>query len=395
MDHTAYLEALRATAAGTEHSFEADEFHARRRRVARAMSEVGLEALLITNPGEINYLTGYRTFEVSVHAALVFRPDRCFLQVPSIETGPAAATALVDDIDGYRWESVHSVIEPLAEQLRDCRSVGVNHWGNGLRPGVLDALRARLPNTEFHESGAVLDRVRRVKTQAELDRLQESARMTMAGLDAAMAIIEPGVDENTIAAEGARAMLAAGSEFMSLQPIVVSGPRSSVIHLNHQGRVVGPDESVFLEFGAVRHRYTAPQMRTAVAGKASDRMKRLNDVCHRLHEALVAQMRPDRRFTDAAEAANRVLADVADEVFFSGVFGYTVGAQFPPSWVEGTGFIAEGEQSRFEAGMVFHLPLCLRVPGAFGIGMSNTVVVRETGAAPITVNDWQLRESTP
>ncbi|MEQ6886303.1 Xaa-Pro peptidase family protein [Salicola sp. Rm-C-2C1-2] len=394
MDHTAYLEALRSTAAGTEHSFDAKEFRLRRQRVATAMNEAGLEALLVTNPGEINYLTGYRTFEVSVHAALIFRPERCFLQVPSIETGPAAATALVDEVDGYRWESVQSVIAPLVDQLRDCRWIGVNQWGNGLRPGVLDALRAQLPNTVFHESSAVMDSVRRVKTAAELERLHESARMTMAGLEAAMAVIEPGVSENTIVAEGSRAMLAAGSEFMSLQPIVVSGPRSSVIHLNHQSRVVAPDESVFLEFGAVRHRYTAPQMRTAVAGHASKRMEQLNDVCRRLHDTLVTRMRPGQRFCDAATAANRVLADVADDVFFSGVFGYTVGAQFPPSWVEGTGFIAEGEQTPFEPGMVFHLPLCLRAPGEFGIGMSNTVVVAENGAIPITSNDWQLRESS-
>mgnify|MGYP000426804517 CR=1 FL=1 len=187
MDHTAYLEALRSTAAGTEQSFDAEEFRARRQRVASAMREAGLEALLVTNPGEINYLTGYRTFEVSVHAALVFQPDFCFLQVPSIETGPAAATALVDEVAGYRWESVQSVIAPLVDQLRDCRSVGINQWGNGLRPGVLDALRTQLPNTVFHESSAVLDRVRRVKTAAELERLHESARMTMTGLEAAMA----------------------------------------------------------------------------------------------------------------------------------------------------------------------------------------------------------------
>ncbi|XOZ32256.1 M24 family metallopeptidase [Halomonadaceae bacterium KBTZ08] len=394
MDHTAYLEALRDTAAGTEQSFDADEFQARRRRVASTMLEAGIEALLVTNPGEINYLTGYRTFEVSVHAALVFRPAHCLLQVPSIETGPAAATALVDEIAGYRWESVQSVIAPLVDQLRDCQSIGVNQWGNGLRPGLLEALRAQLPQATFSDSSAVLDPVRRVKTAAELERLHDSARMTMAGLDAAMAVAEPGTTENTIAAEGARAMLAAGSEFMSLQPIVVSGPRSSVIHLNHQNRVVTRDDAVFLEFGAARHRYTAPQMRTVIAGQASDRMKRLNDVCHQLHETLTTEMRPGQRFTDAASAAHRVLAHagVADEVFFSGVFGYTVGAQFPPSWVEGTGFIAEGEEAPFEPGMVFHLPLCLRVPGAFGIGMSNTVVVGEQGATPITHNDWQLRE---
>jgi len=60
--------------------------------------------------------------------------------------------------------------------------------------------------------------------------------------------------------------------------------------------------------------------------------------------------------------------------------------------VEGTGFIARGEERLFRPGMVFHLPLCLRVPGQWGIGMSNTLVVGENGAAPITHNDWKLAE---
>ena len=75
------------------------------------------------------------------------------------------------------------------------------------------------------------------------------------------------------------------------------------------------------------------------------------------------------------------------------MFGYAVGAQFPPSWVEGTGYIAKGQTRTFEANMVFHLPLCLRVPGQWGVGLSDTVVVTEQGAKPLTNNDWQLYQA--
>ena len=75
------------------------------------------------------------------------------------------------------------------------------------------------------------------------------------------------------------------------------------------------------------------------------------------------------------------------------MFGYAVGAQFPPSWVEGTGYIAKGQTRTFETNMVFHLPLCLRVPGQWGVGLSDTVVVTEQGAKPLTNNDWQLYQA--
>ena len=104
-------------------------------------------------------------------------------------------------------------------------------------------------------------------------------------------------------------------------------------------------------------------------------------------------MRPGNSFDAAAQAADALLAPQRDQYFFSGVFGYAVGAQFPPSWVEGTGFIAKGQHRPFEANMVFHLPLCLRVPGQWGVGISDTVVVTEQGAKPLTNNDWKLFEA--
>ena len=147
-----------------------------------------------------------------------------------------------------------------------------------------------------------------------------------------------------------------------------------------------------MEFGAAWQRYTAPMMRTVVAGRASAAMRRVHAACESLYHTLVTAMIPGEPFDSAAVAAEDCLAPLQDEVFFSGVYGYSVGAQFPPSWVEGTGFIARGQRQRFRENMVFHLPLCLRVPNHWGIGFSETVRVTATGAVPITANRWQLRE---
>ncbi|WP_311948724.1 M24 family metallopeptidase [Halomonas piscis] len=391
MDHHAYRHVLAESLAESELPFPPAEFARRRQRVRETMQAVGLEALLLTDPADIFYLTGYHTFEVSVHACLVVSADRLVLQVPSIEIGPAVVTARVDEILGYRWEGIDEVIEPLADMLAPFRSVGLDPFGAGLRYGVIRELQARLGADRFRDDGGeLLDRVRIVKTPAELDCLRRSARITAAGLRAAEAMIAPGVTDSEVAAEGSRAMLAAGSEFMSLQPIVATGRRIGTIHVNHKRHPIEPGDPVFLEFGSAIQRYTAPMMSTAVAGRASADMQALRDVCCEMFEALCATMRPGASFDDAARAAETVLAPHVERVFFSGVFGYTVGAQFPPSWVEGTGYIARGQHAEFAPDMVFHLPLCLRLPGRWGIGLSDTVRVTSDGGAPLTNNDWQL-----
>ncbi|PMR76451.1 M24 family metallopeptidase [Billgrantia endophytica] len=394
MDHHRYRHALSARLEATELAFPQAEFDARRTRVRSAMEAAGLDALLLTDPADIHYLTGYNTFEVSVHTCLVVSMERLVLQVPSIETGPAVVTASVDEILGYRWEGIGEVIEPLVDTLTPYRAIGLDIFAASLRHGVIRELQARLGAGRFHDKGGeLLDRIRIVKSEAELACLRESARITSLGLTAAMDVIEPGITDNEVAAEGARAMLAAGSEFMSMQPIVTTGRRISVIHMNHQRHAIAADEPVFLEFGSAFRRYTAPMMCTAVAGRASREMHAMRDVCRALFEALTEAMRPGNGFEDAARAAEAVLAPHADRVFFSGVFGYAVGAQFPPSWVEGSGYIARDQVREFQAGMVFHLPLCLRVPGEWGIGISDTVLVTPDGGVPITDNAWRIRET--
>lgn len=393
MDYHHYRTALAETLAQSELPFPAAEYQVRLEKVRNAMTEHGLDALLLTDPADINYLTGYHTFEVSVHACLICTQEKLVLQVASIETGAAVVTARVDEIIGYRWENLDEIITPLADLLSPCSKIGIDGWSSGLRFGVIDALMQTIGRERFSEAGAVVDTIRLIKSPAELEMLQQSARITALGLETAIQSVRPGMTDNDIAAVGAKALLENGSEFMSLQPIVTSGHRIGVIHVNHKRRVIQPDEPVFLEFGAAYQRYTAPMMRTAVTGTPNSALSATRDLCRSIFEALCDAMRPGHTFDAAAQAADALLAPHRDQYFFSGVFGYAVGAQFPPSWVEGTGFIAKGQACIFERNMVFHLPLCLRVPGQWGVGISDTVVVTENGAKPLTNNDWQLLEA--
>lgn len=391
MDFIAYQKTLATELRGRECPFPQSEYNQRLEHVRAKMAAEGIDALLLTDPSDLFYLTGYSTFEVSVHVALVVTAEQLTLQVPSIETGPAMVTTRVDNVIGYRWESVGDVLAPLARSLGGQGGrVGVDYWHGSLRQGVLEGLKQRLPDTWFVDASRLLKGIRIVKSPAEIDCLRQSAGITGQGIEAAAAAVRPGMKDNDIAAAGAEALLKGGSEFMSMQPIVTVGSRSSVIHTNHKRYMVEEGDVVFLEFGAAWQRYTAPMMRSVVAGEPTARMRSVFDGCRGVVDALQAVMKPGVTFDAAARAAEKAMAPLADEVFFSGVFGYTVGAQFPPSWVEGSGFIARGESAVFQPGMVFHLPICLRVPGQWGIGCSDTVLVGESGAEPLTSNPWRL-----
>ncbi|WP_148863109.1 M24 family metallopeptidase [Marinobacter fonticola] len=393
MDFTTYEKRLRETLTARETAFTDAEYDRRCQALDRRLAEAGLDALLITQPADIYYLTGYNTFEVSVHTALAYAPGRAVLQVPSIETGPAVATSRCDSILGYRWEDPREVLDPLADALAGMgQRIGLDYWGGGLRSGIVLGLQQRLPDHEWVDGSGLLGRIRRIKSNEEIACLEQSARMTEAGIRSAREAVSPGVTDSEVAAAAANAMLAAGSEFMSMQPIVVAGRRSGVIHTNHRRFPIQAGDSVFLELGSTYQRYTAPMMHTVVAGDnpIDSNMQRWADICRRVYETLVEAMVPGNTFDDAARRAADAWQRYTDEAFFSGVYGYTVGAQFPPSWVEGSGFIAAGQQDRFEENMVFHLPLCFRIPGKWGMAFSETVCVGAEGGQPLTRNHWQL-----
>lgn len=397
MDYDAYRDQLIARLGAPELAFPVAEYEARLGALRAAMARDGFDVLMLTEPAELCYLTGYTTFEVSVQCVLLVSAEATALFVPAIEIGPAVHLSRVDAVVGYAWESPTSVAHELAHRMRRMGAgaaprIGVSLWRGSLRPGLLEAMKTAFTGARFEDMADLVDRIRRVKSPAELDYLAESAVMTGVGLDAAARTIHDGVLDHHIAQAGAAAMLGAGSEFMSMQPIVTTGFRSGIIHTNHAGHRARRGDVVFTEFGAVRRRYTAPLMRTAVLGPASDELREFHAVCAEVLAAVMDSARSGADFAAAARAGAAALAPIADRAFFSGVYGYPVGVQFPPSWVAGSAFIAENSDAVFETDMVFHLPICLRKPGVWGVGFSETVRITRNGAVPITANDHVLHE---
>src|SRR5690625_7943786 len=102
MNTDQYLKELAAKVKTKHLHFSAQEYTTRKNKLLHVMQQKRIDVLLITEPADINYLTGYSTFEVSLFTCLLLNGDGDrVLLVPSIETGPAFYTSHVDDIVPY------------------------------------------------------------------------------------------------------------------------------------------------------------------------------------------------------------------------------------------------------------------------------------------------------
>jgi Xaa-Pro dipeptidase len=389
------LESYRSRLVPKEMAFSEAEYRARLDRVREAMGAKGLDLLLLHHLPSVCYLTGYQTPVSDWYNCLIVPLEGDLaLQVCDFEVGLALVHTTVERILSVRWnrmdEAATQLVELLGAANVDRKRIGIESRRTGLNAHAYQLLRDRFPRTHLVDGSDLVPRIRALKSPAEIDCLRQAGRLSVAGLDAAIRAMRPGVTENAVAAAAAAAMIEAGSEFFCTDPWVRAGHRSGIIHATYKRHFVKPGDPVIIELGAVYQRYTAPLYGTAVMGRPPDRLRRLADTALAALALLYENVRAGRTADDVARAAAKGLAGVDPEVYLSEYHAYPVGLGFPPEWSEDSIWIVEGSQEVLRPGMTFHGVRSLRIPGLMAAGFSETIAVTEAGCEILTPHRREL-----
>ena len=263
-----------------------------------------------------------------------------------------------------------------------------------LSPALLAGIQAQLTTPGVPVRG-LIERQRLVKSPAEVALIRRAARHTDAAMAAAFAASRAGVTEDAVAGATYLAMIEDGSSYPSLPPFIATGVRTAEPQATWSGRVLQAGDPLFYETGGSEGRYGAALIRMGVIGEPSAATR--ETVTHAVATVetalreLVATVRPGI----TAEAVARVARDVLEGEGW-GDFnrirsGYSIGISFPPDWGEGHILsLRAGEPRVLEAGMVFHLVPSLLIPGVGGFGVSDTVLVTESGCECLTQHPREL-----
>jgi len=380
---------------GKELAFSIDEYCNRLARAHAAMDAAGLDALLVMNPANVFYLSGFQTFAVDGAACLVVpRHGEPAIAMDPPEFGSAWISVWFEDLRGYPPGSDRPAYAAsmLAEHGLERGRIGADDANWGQTPAFRAGLELSLPQAEFVGASELFIELRRLKSPAEIEHIRWAALATRAATEAAVATAAAGVTDGDVAGAAYAAMTHAGGEYPCLSPIVTSGRRSGILHSTHKRRTLEPGDNVLLEIGACHQRYTAPQMRTLTIGPASDEVRRAADACTAALNAVLEALRPGAVARDVAEIGWHALAAAGDDLVFHGNFGYGIGAGFPPNWADATGFIQRDQPTVLEPGMVFHHPIAVRRLGKFGVAFSETSVITRDGCEVLTHGERVLIE---
>lgn len=330
-------------------------------RLRSDLADAGVEAMLVSDPANVRYLSHFTSPEDAVVLVL---PDRAWLITDSRYTVQAAQeSSLPVDID-RPWAGR---VTDLAEGLR--LAVEAHHL-------TVDRFREleRQSGQEPVLTHDLLKTYRLVKTPAEIERLREAAKVTDAAFTHIIDVLRPGIQEVEVAMELERVMRLEGAEGPSFGTIVASGFRSAMPHGAASPKLIEAGDLVTMDFGAVVDGYHADMTRAVGIGRVSDQLRKLYDAVLEAQLAGVAAIAPGRSGRDI----DAVARDSLGAQGLADAFGHSLG--------HGTGLeIHEGPSlsSRsadvLEPGMVVTVEPGVYLPDVGGVRIEDLLVVTEGG----------------
>ena len=259
------------------------------------------------------------------------------------------------------------------------KRIAIDKRGWFLPIATYEALQDKLG--AIRDGAGIIEQLRVVKSPAELEKIATAATYVDAGMRAGLAAVKAGASENDLVAAMMEAAIAAGSEYVGMEPLVSVGRRSGVPHGTWRRSKIAANEPAFLEMAACHDRYHAALMRCAWLGAVPQMAIDMEKTCQEGLQAALEAIRPG----DACEAPHLACQQVIDRAGYTENFKKRAGLQhrhlaFAPDWGEG-GILSlyTGVTTELRPGMTFHIPVALRIYGQFTVGVSETVVVTETG----------------
>ena len=366
---------------GNLQAFSTEEFKQRIRRVQQVMADRDLDVLLIHSPENIYYLTGHQTSGHFAYQVVVMARDgdpRLLLRY--LEKGNVDEYSWLDQPDTWREgdDLVAKTIAVVDSIDAPKKRIGLEKGCWFLTASVSDELSHSLGTSGIADATLLVDGVRVIKSDAEVEYLRRAGEIAEVEMAAAVEAIADGVTEASVAAEVFHAGIRAGCEYTGLPHHIMSGYRYDVCHANWGPKVIKRGELVLLELYGCFERYHATQMRTVSVGDPSDEVRHAVDVVLAAQDTGLAAMKAGASSREIDAAVRGAIRNIRPDYYNR--TGYSTGIGFPPRTAEWD-TLDFNEQSDWELkkGMVFHM---LALAGGFGI--SETVLVTESGIERLT-----------
>ena len=354
-------------------------FSNRRRALAATLAAQRIDAILVTDLTHMRYLTGFS----GSNGALLLRKDLSAV----VTTDGRYTTQIAEEVPDIKAVIQRNVGANLLEGLEGPQRVGFE--AAYVSVAQFKKLEEACPeDVTLVPVTGVIEEQRQKKDDFELEQLEAVALLANNALEDLLAAGELAVGrtERQVAADLEYRMRKAGSERVSFDTIVASGPNSAKPHHGADDRVIETGDLVTIDFGAHLRGFNSDMTRTFVMGEVSEFSKQIYDVVLEAQLAGVDAATPGTALFDVDRACRQIIEDAGYGEYFVHSTGHGIGLHVhegPSAAVTGKGHLEEGMTLTIEPGIY--------VPGKGGVRIEDTLIITSGAPKIITPSSKELR----
>ncbi len=375
-----------------EMNFTLEEYQRRIAKTRTAMAAAGLEAIFVTDPSNMSWLTGYDGWSFYVHQGVVLTHEGDPVWWGREMDGMGARRTVFmqgeDSIRGYDDTFVQNPDKhPMRELAGLLSGLGLEKARIGIEmdnyyytAAAHGALLAGLPGAVFKDATGLVNWQRAAKSSQEIEYMRRAARIVEAMHTRILEVAEPGLRKNELIAEiyatDIRGAEGYWGDYPAIVPMAPSGLDATAPHLTWDDRPMKIGEATFFEIAGAHRRYQCPQSRTLFLGNVPQKYRDAEAAVLDATEAGLAQAKPGNQAQDIANAFNATLNKAGFEK--DSRCGYAIGISYPPDWGERTISFRRGDTTVLEPGMTFHFMPALWLDDG-GLEITEPILITETG----------------
>lgn len=355
----------------------------RRERLARVLPEEGIDALLISSPVHVTYLTGF-TGDSSI---LVLARDRVVLVSDSRYTIQIAEEC--PGLPTHIRPAAQKLPEAVAALLTRCGYRNVGFESAAVTVAEMETLRGLAPSINWKGGTERVERLRMVKDASEVERIREAITVAERAFAAFRSLLAATDREKDLADAMEHYVRRAGGEATSFPPIVAVGERAALPHAPPTERTVGSGELLLVDWGSSYRGYKSDLTRvldtrtnspfSAGAARGASKLEEIYALVLRAQQAALDAVRPGVQAQAVDAAARGAIAAAGYGEYFDHGLGHGLGLQIH----EGPAVRPKSE-TVLEVGMVFTIEPGVYLPGWGGVRIEDDVLVTPEGCEVLT-----------
>ena len=372
-------------------NFTLEEFQKRITKTRKKMIATGLNTLIISDPSNMNWLTGYDGWSFYVHQAVILslNGDPVWWG-RGMDANGAKRTVFMEskNIHGYEDTYVqnpekHPMLD-LAKLIKDLQlnegNIGVemdNYWFSA---SAFFTLKKEL-DVKFVDITGLVNWQRAIKSKTEIVYMKQAAKIVEHMHEVVVEKAVVGMPKNELIADVYHASVSGvdgiWGDYPSMVPMAPSGMDATAPHLTWNDQPMKKGESTFFEIAGAFKRYQCPQSRTLFLGTPPQKYLDAEKAVLEGINVGLEQAKPGNQCQDIANAFNQTLNKLGFEK--DSRCGYAIGVSYPPDWGERTMSFRDGDTSIMQPGMTFHFMPALWLDDG-GLEITEPFVITENGA---------------